>query len=183
MKHQIKINELGRTSSHRKATLRNLSINLIKHKRIRTTLAKAKELRKFIEPIITKAKEGTSHAIRYAFSKLQNKEAVKELFNKVVPAVQNRPGGYTRIFKLGFRRGDNAHICLIELVDFNNTYVKKLNKAKKKKTRRGKGKKGKGVARVQTPTLQTSESKSEGSGNINGEQGEGQTQSKNENQQ
>lgn len=163
MRHRDKINKLGRTSSHRKATLKNLAINLILHKRIKTTLAKAKELRKFIEPIITKVKKQTMHSMRYAFKKLNNKEALKELMKTIVPAVKNRPGGYTRIFKLGFRRGDNTQLALIELVDFNPVgYSKEVKKLKKKKVRRGKGKKkSKAPEEIKEGEMQTTETKEE----------------------
>lgn len=139
MRHGNKINHLGRTYSHRSALLKNLANALILHKRIETTLAKAKELRVFVEPVITKSKDNTTASRRSAFSYLQNKEAAKELFDVVGPKVGTRPGGYTRIVKLGARLGDNAEMALIELVDFNETYAPKGAKAAepKKKTRRG----------------------------------------------
>src|SRR5687767_16040622 len=124
MRHGDKINNLGRTSSHRKALLKNLACELITHKRINTTLAKAKALRKFIEPLITKAKENSTHQRRIVFSYLQDKEAVQELFDVISPKVAGRPGGYTRIIKLGIRVGDNAETAMIELVDFNEIYGK-----------------------------------------------------------
>lgn len=141
MRHGDKINNLGRTASHRKALLENLSIELINHKRITTTLAKAKALRRYIEPLITKAKENTTHQRRVVFSYLQDKVAVTELFSTIAEKVGGRPGGYTRIIKLGIRPGDNAEIAMIELVDFNDVYGKGKGEVKEgaKKTRRGRG--------------------------------------------
>jgi large subunit ribosomal protein L17 len=144
MRHGDKINNLGRTASHRKALLSNLAIQLIAHKRIVTTLAKAKSLRTYIEPLITKAKDNTTHQRRVVFSYLQDKEAVTELFGAVAAKVGGRPGGYTRIIKLGTRVGDNAETALIELVDFNEVYGKGKGEAKEatgKKTRRAGGRK------------------------------------------
>lgn len=139
MRHGDKINNLGRTTSHRKALLRNLACELIAHKKIVTTLAKAKALRTFIEPLITKGKENTTHQRRVVFSYLQNKEAVTELFGPVAEKIGGRPGGYTRVIKLGIRHGDNAETALIELVDFNEIYGKGKGEVKEaaKKTRRG----------------------------------------------
>lgn len=139
MRHGDKINNLGRTASHRKALLSNLACELIAHKRIVTTLAKAKALRKYIEPLITKGKENTTHQRRVVFSYLQDKEAVTELFSTIAEKIGGRPGGYTRIIKLGIRQGDNAEMGLIELVDFNEIYGKGKTEAKEpaKKTRRG----------------------------------------------
>ncbi|MCY7351860.1 MAG: 50S ribosomal protein L17 [Cytophagaceae bacterium] len=134
MRHGKKDNHLGRTASHRSAMLSNMTASLILSKRIQTTLAKAKELRKYAEPLINRSKDDTTHSRRTVFSYLQSKEAVKELFSVVAEKVASRPGGYTRIIKLGNRLGDNADICLIELVDFNETL---LNAAPEKKTRRG----------------------------------------------
>lgn len=122
MRHGKKFNHLGRKSAHRKALLRNLSISLIEHKRINTTLAKAKALRKHIEPLITKSKTNTTHSRRVVFSYLQNKEAVKELFGSIAEKVVDRPGGYVRIIRTGFRKGDAAEMAMIELVDFNEVY-------------------------------------------------------------
>ncbi len=139
MRHGDKINNLGRKKAHREALLANLSINLIEHKRIVTTLAKAKALRVYIEPLITKAKSNDTHNRRVVFSYLQNKQAVTELFGTIAEKVGGRPGGYTRILKLGTRPGDNAEQALIELVDFNEVYGKaaaaKAEPAKR--TRRG----------------------------------------------
>jgi large subunit ribosomal protein L17 len=119
MRHGKKLNHLGRKSAHRKAILANMASSLIKHKRIKTTVAKAKALRVFVEPLITKSKNDTTHSRRVVFSYLRDKEAIKELFGPVASAVASRPGGYTRILKIGNRAGDNAEMALIELVDFN----------------------------------------------------------------
>jgi large subunit ribosomal protein L17 len=139
MRHGDKIKNLSRTASHRKALLSNLAAQLITHKRIVTTLAKAKALRVFVEPLITKAKENTTHQRRIVFSYLQDKEAVVELFGDVATKVAGRPGGYTRVIKLGARVGDNAETALIELVDYNEIYGKGKGEAKEtaKRTRRG----------------------------------------------
>lgn len=140
MRHGDKVNNLGRTASHRRALLANLAIALIEHKRITTTLAKAKALRRYVEPLITRSKSNTTHDRRVVFSYLQNKEAIKELFGTVAEKVADRPGGYVRIIKLGFRRGDGAETAMIELVDFNDVYNPNAGKEKKaKKTRRGSG--------------------------------------------
>ena len=144
MRHGDKIKNLGRTSAHRSALLSNLASQLIQHKRIVTTLAKAKALRTYIEPLITKAKDNTTHQRRVVFSYLQDKEAVTELFSTVAAKVAGRPGGYTRIIKLGARVGDNAETALIELVDFNEIYGKGKGEAKEaagKRTRRAGGRK------------------------------------------
>ena len=143
MRHGKKFNHLGRKRGHRKAMLQNLSISLIEHKRIRTTLAKAKALRVHVEPILTKAKDNTTHSRRQIFSHLQNKEAIKELFGTVAPKIADRPGGYTRIVRMGFRRSDGSEMAMIELVDFNEVYTGKIEKegTKKKRTRRSRGKK------------------------------------------
>ncbi|PMD98509.1 50S ribosomal protein L17 [Siphonobacter sp. BAB-5405] len=139
MRHGKKFNHLGRQASHRSSLLANLTISLILHKRIETTLAKAKELRKYAEPLINRAKEDTTHNRRTVFSYLQSKEAVKELFSSVAEKVADRPGGYTRIIKLGNRLGDNAEVALIELVDFNEVYSAKEVEEKKttRRSRRG----------------------------------------------
>lgn len=138
MRHGDKVNNLGRTASHRRALLANLANALIEHKRINTTLAKAKALRRYVEPLVTKAKDNTTHSRRVVFSYLQNKDAVKELFSTVAAKIGDRPGGYVRIIKLGFRRGDGAEVAMIEFVDFNEIYNLKAGKeANKKKTRRG----------------------------------------------
>lgn len=136
MRHAVKGRKLGRTSAHRKATMRALSIALIKHHRIVTTVAKAKELRRFIEPVITRAKEDNLHNRNIVFSFLHNKEAIKELFATVIPVVGDRPGGYTRVVRVGNRPGDGADMAIIELVDFNDIKPDGAKVAKKKKTRR-----------------------------------------------
>jgi large subunit ribosomal protein L17 len=139
MRHNKKNNHLGRKTAHRAAMLSNMASSLIMHKRIFTTVPKAKELRKYVEPLITKSKEDTTHSRREVFSKLQSKTAVTELFQTVSQKVADRPGGYTRIIKTGFRLGDNAAMCFIELVDFNENMLSD-GKAKKAKTRRSRRK-------------------------------------------
>ena len=131
MRHGKKFNHLGRTADHRRAMLANMAISLIEHKRITTTLAKAKALKKYVEPLITRSKDDTTNARRVAFRYLQNKEAIKELFGVIGPKVGDRPGGYTRIIKLGHRLGDAADIAFIELVDFDENMAKTLKAAKK----------------------------------------------------
>lgn len=133
MRHNKKFNHLGRTSSHRKAMLANMACSLIKHKRIATTTAKAKALRVYIEPLLTKAKDDNTHSRRTVFTYLQNKEVVTELFRDIAQKIANRPGGYTRILKTGFRLGDAAEMCIIELVDYNENML--TTKAAKKATR------------------------------------------------
>ncbi|MFK8102789.1 MAG: 50S ribosomal protein L17 [Saprospiraceae bacterium] len=144
MRHGKKFNHLGRKAGHRKALMKNMAISLIMHKRITTTVAKAKALRIHIEPLITKAKNNTTHSRRVVFSYLQNKEAIKELFDVVAGKVGDRPGGYVRIIKTGFRRSDGSEMAMIELVDFNDVYTNKSSAstktAKKPRTRRGKKK-------------------------------------------
>ena len=135
MRHNKKFNHLGRTASHRASMLANMAISLIMHKRITTTVAKAKALKKYVEPLITKAKEDSTNSRRVVFSYLQNKEAIKELFGEVSQKVGDRPGGYTRIIKLGNRKSDAAPICFIELVDFDPEMAKTAD-TKKKATRR-----------------------------------------------
>ena len=137
MRHNKKFNHLGRTASHRSAMLANMAISLIMHKRITTTVAKAKALKKYVEPLITKAKEDSTNSRRVVFSYLQNKEAIKELFGPVAEQVGDRPGGYTRIIKLGFRQGDAAPVCFIELVDFDPEMAKGEVKKKTRRSRRG----------------------------------------------
>ncbi|WP_443944600.1 50S ribosomal protein L17 [Pedobacter sp. AW1-32] len=141
MRHGKKVNHLGRTDSHRKAMLANMATSLIKAKRITTTLAKAKALRSYVEPIITKSKNDTTHSRRTVFAYLQDKEVVTILFREIAEKVANRPGGYTRIIKLNNRFGDNAEMALIELVDYNEIYGKNVEaKEEKKTTRRGRSK-------------------------------------------
>jgi large subunit ribosomal protein L17 len=136
MRHGKKINHLGRTSSHRKAMLSNMASSLILHKRISTTLAKAKALRTFVEPLFTRSKDDSTHNRRMVFSYLQNKEAVSELFREISKKISDRPGGYTRILKTGTRLGDNADMCIIELVDYNEAMLGSKEAAKAKPTRR-----------------------------------------------
>ncbi len=145
MRHGDKINNLGRKKAHRDALLSNLACQLIQYKKIVTTLAKAKALRQYVEPLITKSKENTTHQRRIVFSYLQDKAAITELFSTVSERIAGRPGGYTRIIKLGTRPGDNAEQALIELVDFNEVYGKGKDERKEgagKRTRRGSKKKG-----------------------------------------
>jgi len=156
MRHGDKINNLSRTASHRRALLNNLAAQLITHKRITTTLAKAKALRTFVEPLITKAKDNTTHQRRVVFSYLQDKEAIKELFDVVRLKVEGRPGGYTRIINLGIRTGDNAELAMIELVDYNEIYGKGTAGQKEttgKRSRRGGGSRRKAAPAVEgTPS-------------------------------
>ncbi|WP_448826058.1 50S ribosomal protein L17 [Capnocytophaga bilenii] len=149
MRHGNKINHLGRKTAHRNSMLANMASSLIEHKRINTTLAKAKVLKLFVEPLVTKSKEDTTHNRRIVFSKLRNKYAVTELFKEVATKVGDRPGGYTRIIKLGNRLGDNAEMAMIEFVDYNTTY-NAAKVAKKRTTRRGKKK----AATEQQPTAE-----------------------------
>ncbi|RLD68282.1 MAG: 50S ribosomal protein L17 [Bacteroidetes bacterium] len=143
MRHRKKFNHLGRTASHRSAMLSNMATSLIVHKRIKTTVAKAKALRIYVEPIISRSKEDTTHSRRMVFRKLQNKDAVNELFREISAKVMDRPGGYTRILKTGNRLGDNAEMCIIELVDYNENLLKDKSskKTKAKRSRRGSSKK------------------------------------------
>lgn len=143
MRHNKKGNHLGRTASHRKAMLANMAVSLIKYKRIKTTVAKAKALRTYVEPLITKSKNDTTHSRRTVFAYLKDKYAVTELFRDISVKVADRPGGYTRILKTGTRLGDNAEMCIIELVDYNETYTTEKKAAAKpaaKRTRRSKSK-------------------------------------------
>ena len=142
MRHGKKFNHLGRKAAHRKAMLSNMATSLILHKRISTTLAKAKELKKYVEPLVSRAKEDTTHNRRIAFSYLKSKDAIIALFGEISSKVGTRPGGYTRIIKTGFRLGDNAEMCIIELVDFNELMLKDAKPAKKttRRSRRGTGK-------------------------------------------
>jgi large subunit ribosomal protein L17 len=165
MRHGKKINHLGRKSSHRKALLSNMASSLILHKRISTTVAKAKALRTYIEPLLTKAKEDTTHSRRVVFSYLQNKESVTVLFRDVASKIADRPGGYTRILKTGTRLGDNAEMCFIELVDYNELMLKDKApaKAKASSTRRGGKKKADTpvAAAPAKPTAPKAEAKAE----------------------
>lgn len=161
MRHNKKFNHLGRTSAHRKAMLANMASSLIEHKRITTTVAKAKALRVYVEPLITKAKDDTTHSRRTVFSYLQDKNAVSELFREVAVKVAERPGGYTRILKTGNRLGDNADMCIIELVDYNEAMLaakEEAAKPKKRRSRRGGAKKAEAetpAAKVETKVAET----------------------------
>jgi large subunit ribosomal protein L17 len=150
MRHKKKFNHLGRKRGHRKAMLSNMASSLIVHKRIKTTIAKAKALKMFVEPLITKAKEDTTHSRRHVFSNLQDKEATNELFREVAAKVGERPGGYTRIIKLGKRLGDNADMCIIELVDFNENMLAEKAATKTSRRRRGGSKKKEDAETVDT---------------------------------
>jgi large subunit ribosomal protein L17 len=155
MRHGNKLNHLGRKSAHRKAMLSNMACSLIQHKRINTTVAKAKALRGYVEPLMTKSKTDSTHSRRTVFSYLQNKEVVTELFREVAPRIAEREGGYTRIIRTGYRLGDNAEMCMIELVDFNEIYTNEKAKKTTRRSRRG-GKKEEGestaVDAVETTT-------------------------------
>ncbi|MFV0592095.1 MAG: 50S ribosomal protein L17 [Draconibacterium sp.] len=168
MRHNKKFNHLGRKSAHRKAMLANMASSLIEHKRITTTVAKAKALRMYVEPLITKAKDDTTHSRRVVFSYLQDKNAVSELFREVAVKVADRPGGYTRILKTGNRLGDNAEMCIMELVDFNELMLagKEEAKGKKRRSRRGGAKKTEDAApvaetKVEKPKAEEKEAKAE----------------------
>jgi large subunit ribosomal protein L17 len=152
MRHGKKFNHLGRTASHRSALLSNMACSLIEHKRINTTVAKAKALRVYVEPLLTKAKEDTTHNRRIVFSYLQSKEAVTELFRSVAPKIAERNGGYTRIIKTGFRPGDAADMALIELVDFNELY--NPNAEEKKATRRSRRSTSTAKVAVEAPVVE-----------------------------
>lgn len=152
MRHNKAVNHLGRKSGHRKALLSNMAVSLIMHKRITTTVAKAKALKSYVEPLITKSKEDTTHNRRIVFSYLKSKEAVTELFRTIAPKIADRPGGYTRVLHVGFRQGDAAEMALIELVDFNEAALASAAKTAKKTTRRGRsGKKAETAAETAAP--------------------------------
>ncbi|WP_293952974.1 MULTISPECIES: 50S ribosomal protein L17 [unclassified Sphingobacterium] len=155
MRHGKKVNHLGRTDSHRKAMLANMATSLIKHKRITTTLAKAKALRMYVEPLITKSKNDTTHSRRTVFAYLKDKDAVSILFREVSEKVANRPGGYTRIIKMENRLGDNAEMAFIELVDYNEIYGKKAAASEKKATRRRGGAKKAAAAETEAAVAET----------------------------
>lgn len=161
MRHGKKINHLSRKTAHRKAMLANMACSLIEHKRINTTVAKAKALRQYVEPLITKSKEDTTHNRRIVFSNLKDKYAVAELFRDISVKVADRPGGYLRIIKLGNRQGDNADMAMIELVDYNEIYNPKGTKEKKATRRRGTKKTGTVEAKAVEAPAKTEESKSE----------------------
>ena len=148
MRHNKAVNHLGRKSGHRKALLSNMASSLILNKRIVTTVAKAKALKSYVEPLITKSKEDSTHSRRVVFSYLKNKEAVSELFRTVAPKIADRPGGYTRVLHTGFRQGDAAEMALIELVDFNEAALAAAPKEAKKTTRRSRSKKAEAPAEV-----------------------------------
>ena len=150
MRHNKKFNHLGRTASHRDAMLSNMATSLIMHKRISTTTAKAKALKRYIEPLLTKAKMDTTHSRRVVFKELQSKEAVTELFREIAQKIANRPGGYTRILRTGFRQGDAAEMCIIELVDYNENMLKEKAAKKAGRTRRSK----KATAETETPVAE-----------------------------
>lgn len=152
MRHNKAINHLGRQSGHRKALLANMACSLIEHKRITTTVAKAKALRSYVEPLITKSKEDTTHTRRIVFSYLKDKNAVSELFRTIAPKIAERQGGYTRVLHVGFRQGDAAEMALIELVDFNEAALASATKAAKKTTRRSRAKKAE--AQVEAPAAE-----------------------------
>lgn len=161
MRHRKKFNHLGRTTAHRKAMLSNMATSLILHKRIKTTLAKAKALRMYVEPLVTRSKSDTTHDRRVVFSYLQSKEAITELFGVISPKVGDRPGGYTRIIRLGTRLGDNAEMCMIELVDFNEHMLSQKSDSQKaekttRRSRRGGKKKetAESVAEVATEVVE-----------------------------
>jgi large subunit ribosomal protein L17 len=157
MRHNKKVNHLGRKSAHRKAMLANMASSLIHHKRISTTLAKAKALRIYVEPLITKAKSDTTHSRRVVFSYLQDKEAVSELFREIAAKIADRPGGYTRILKTGTRLGDNSEMCIMELVDYNEAMLAAKDeaaKSKKRRSRRGTAKKDEVAASVKGKTTE-----------------------------
>ena len=160
MRHNKKFNHLCRTNTHRDAMLSNMACSLIKHKRIFTTTAKAKELRKFVEPLITKSKEDTTHSRRVVFSSLQDKYAVTELFKEISQKIADRPGGYTRIIKTGNRLGDNAAMCFIELVDYDENMMKDVTK-KTAKTRRSRKKSAAPAAEVVAESPATEEKAAE----------------------
>ena len=151
MRHNKAINHLGRKSGHRKALLANMASSLILNKRIETTVAKAKALKMYVEPLITKSKDDSTHSRRTVFSYLKNKEAVTELFRTVAPKIADRPGGYTRVLKTGFRQGDGADMALIELVDFNEAALAAAKKPAKKTTRRSSKKAVEAAPAVEAP--------------------------------
>ena len=154
MRHNKAINHLGRKSGHRKALLSNMASSLILNKRIVTTVAKAKALKPYVEPLITKSKQDTTHSRRIVFSYLKSKEAVTELFRNIAPKVANRPGGYCRILHVGFRQGDAAEMALIELVDFNEAALASAPKEAKKTTRRSRAKKAEAAPAVEAPAAE-----------------------------
>ena len=161
MRHNKAINHLGRKSGHRKAMMANMATSLIMHKRIQTTVAKAKALKMYVEPLITKSKEDTTHSRRTVFSYLKNKEAVKELFGVIAPKIADRPGGYTRVLHTGFRLGDGSDMALIELVDFNEAALASAKKETKKSTRRSRAKKAEAAPAAEPAEAPAEEPKAE----------------------
>ena len=157
MRHNKKFNHLGRTASHRNAMLSNMACSLIKHKRITTTVAKAKALKKFVEPLITKSKDDTTNSRRVVFSNLQDKQVVTELFKEISVKIADRPGGYTRIIKTGHRLGDNAEMCFIELVDYNENMAKEKVAKKATRTRRSKKATTEAAAPAEAPVAEAPE--------------------------
>ena len=157
MRHNKKFNHLSRKSAHRKAMLSNMACSLIAHKRIATTVPKAKALRVYVEPILNKSKEDTTHSRRQVFALLQNKEAVTELFREISVKIADRPGGYTRILRTGFRLGDNAEMCIIELVDYNENMLKEKSAKKTRRTRRAGGAKAETTAPAKEKPVKTEE--------------------------
>lgn len=173
MRHGKKFNHLGRKSAHRKAMLSNMAASLIAHKRINTTVAKARELRKYVEPLITRAKENTTHNRRVVFSYLQSKTAVSELFGEVGAKVGDRPGGYTRIIKTGTRLGDNAEMCMIELVDYNEIYnTEKAEKKTRRSRRGGSGAKSAATVAVEAEVVEVAEEVTEAAEEVKDETAE-----------
>ena len=161
MRHNKKFNHLGRKTAHRRSMLSNMACSLIEHKRITTTVAKAKALKQFVEPLVTRAKEDTTHSRRVVFSTLGNKYAVTELFREVGPEVASRDGGYTRIIRTGNRLGDNAEMCMIELVDYNELYSKDQKKKRSRRSRRGGAAKAEVAAAVEAPATEALEAAAE----------------------
>ena len=162
MRHNKSVNHLGRTASHRKALMANMAVSLIQHKRIQTTVAKAKALKTYLEPLVTKCKEDTTHQRRMVFSYLKDKNAVTELFRNVAPKIADRPGGYLRVLHTGFRQGDGAEMALIEFVDFNEAALAPgASKAAKKTTRRSRAKKAEAAAPAPEAADTPEESKAE----------------------
>ncbi len=163
MRHQVRGRKLGRTSSHRRALLKSLATSLLKHKRIKTTVAKAKETRGFVEHLITKAKQNDLHAQRYVINYINDKEVVKELFGEIVPKIGSRPGGYTRVIKLGNRMGDAAEMAILELVDYNDVINAKAEEHKEKKEAKAKAKKEKEEKEEEKPEVEEAQVVSESS--------------------
>ncbi len=157
MRHGKKVNHLSRKKGHRKSLLSNMACSLIEHKSISTTLAKAKALRVYVEPLLTKSKTDSTHSRRTVFSYLQNKEAVSELFRDVAPKIATRNGGYTRIIRTGYRLGDNAEMCMIELVDFNEVFTKEETKKTTRRSRRGGKKSGETTSNAEAPVAEATE--------------------------